>query len=95
MKSSWSIRAIISSLDRGYLEVHEVHEFCDFRLQNLHSLLIDLHSVGLLVAFHLGDGPRAASPGVQHDGKLLALLKHLILNTKRGHSSGQLDRHGP
>jgi len=36
-----------------HLEVHEVHQLGDFWLQDLHRLLIDLHSVGLLVAFHL------------------------------------------
>lgn len=38
---------------RIYLEVHKLHELGHFRLQHFHRLLVDLHSVGLLVAFHL------------------------------------------
>lgn len=33
---------------------------------------------------YLRDGPRAAPPGVQHDGVLLALLQHLILQRHTG-----------
>ena len=41
-----------------YLEVHEIHQLGDFRLQHLHCLLIDLHSVGLLIAFYLEEKKR-------------------------------------
>lgn len=41
-----------------YLEVHEVHQLGDFRLQDLHCLLVDLNSVGLLIAFHLKMKPK-------------------------------------
>lgn len=37
----------------SYLEVHEVHQLGDLRLQHLHRLLVDLHPVGLLVTLHL------------------------------------------
>lgn len=42
----------------AYLEVHEVHQLGDFRLQDLHCLLVDLNSVGLFIAFHLKMKPR-------------------------------------
>lgn len=41
-----------------YLEVHEVHELGDFRLQDLDCFLVDLNSVGLLIAFHLKMKPK-------------------------------------
>lgn len=41
------------NVDGCYLEVHEVHQLGDLRLQHLHCLLVDLHSVGLLVALYL------------------------------------------
>lgn len=47
-----------------HLEVHELHKLGDLWLQHLHRLLIDLHSVGLLVAFHLWGG------GFTHPGLL-------------------------
>lgn len=37
----------------SHLEVHELHELGDLRFQHLHSLLIDLHSVGLFITLHL------------------------------------------
>lgn len=37
-----------------YLEVHKIHQFCDLRLKDLHSFLINFHSIRLLVTFHLG-----------------------------------------
>ena len=43
------------------LEVHELHELGDLGLQHLHSLLVDLHPVGLLVALHLRGHKGAAS----------------------------------
>lgn len=36
-----------------HLEVHEIHQLGDFRLQDLYSLLVDLHSVGLFITFYL------------------------------------------
>lgn len=36
--------------------MHEIHQLGDFWLQDLHRLLIDLHPVGLFVAFHLRRG---------------------------------------
>lgn len=36
-----------------YLEMHEIHQLGDFWFQDLHCLLIYLHSIGLLIAFHL------------------------------------------
>lgn len=33
--------------------MHEIHQLGDFWFQDLHCLLIDLHSIGLLIAFHL------------------------------------------
>lgn len=37
-----------------YLEVHKIHQFRDFRLEDLHGFLINFHSIRLLVTFHLG-----------------------------------------
>lgn len=39
--------------DLNYLEVHEIHQLGDFWLQDLHCLLIDLHSIRLFIALHL------------------------------------------
>lgn len=36
-----------------HLKVHELHELGDLGLQHFYRLLIDLYSVGLLIAFHL------------------------------------------
>lgn len=41
-----------------YLEIHEVHQLGDFWLQDFNRLLVDLNSVGLLIAFHLKIKPR-------------------------------------
>ena len=46
----------VKKCGRCYLEVHEVHQFGDFWLQHLYGLLVDLHSVRLLVALHLRGG---------------------------------------
>lgn len=47
------VQPVIKVINQTYLEVHELHELGHLGLQHLHSLLVDLHSVGLLVAFHL------------------------------------------
>lgn len=39
--------------DFKYLKMHEIHQLSDFWFQDLHCLLIDLYSIGLLIAFHL------------------------------------------
>lgn len=36
-----------------HLKVHEFHELGDLWLQHLHSLLVDLHPVGLFIALYL------------------------------------------
>lgn len=54
---------------KHYLKVHELHQLGDFRLQNLHCLLIDLHSIGLLVAFHL-----------QHETQTTHLLQRMFVS---------------
>ena len=42
---------------------------------------------------HLWDGPRAAPPGVQHDGVLLAFLQHLVLQGYTGQIKGRQNNH--
>lgn len=42
---------------------------------------------------HLRDGPRAAPPGVQHDGVLLAFLQHLVLQGYTGRIKGKQNNH--
>lgn len=42
---------------------------------------------------HLWDGPRAASPGVQHDSVFLAFLQHLILQGYTGQIKGKQNSH--
>lgn len=37
----------------AYLKIHELHKLGDLWLQDFHCLLIDLHSVWLLITFHL------------------------------------------
>lgn len=39
--------------DFKYLKMHEIHQLGDFWFQDLHSLFIDLYSIGLFIAFHL------------------------------------------
>lgn len=55
----------------SHLEVHELHEFGDLRFQHLHSLLIDLHSVGLLITLDLKPNKRVIS--IMLNGKLTTM----------------------
>lgn len=56
----------------SYLEVHEIHQFCDLRLEDLHGFLVNFHSVRLLITLHLGinryDNSKA-SPAGNEGGK--------------------------
>ena len=65
-------------LGRLALKVHKLHEFVDLRAEHFHRLLVDLHAVRLIVGLDLRDGARAATPRVQHFGKLHAFIQHLV-----------------
>ena len=67
------------------LEVHKVEQLVHLWPEHVHCLLVDLHSVGLLVGLWLRDGARTAAPGVQHHRVLVTLFQQLVLRTARSH----------
>ena len=66
-----------------HLKVHELHELGDLGLQHFYRLLINLYSVGLLIAFHLQGDRGFCTPWFAQ-----AVLVHTccLINRARFHS---------
>ena len=67
---------IIMMWNHGYLEKHELHEFVDMGLQDLNNLLVDLATVGLLIALHLSVVCTAFSVKLSQSPKFSNLISH-------------------